>query len=82
MQALPNPDPSDTGEWDKQLPKESDIKVDDAFEKERLMFRTQAQVWAGLEENPQAELFVFVGRWSMQKGIDLVRALRIHCHRS
>ncbi len=72
MQALPNPDPSDTGEWDKKLPKESDIHVDDAFEKERLEFRIQAQEWAGLEKNPKAELFVFVGRWSMQKGIDLV----------
>ncbi len=25
-----------------------------------------------MEQNPNAELFVFVGRWSMQKGIDLI----------
>ncbi len=72
VQALPNPDPSDTGEWDKQLPKESDIVVDPNFEKTRLDQRIEAQKWAGLEENPNAELFVFVGRWSMQKGIDLI----------
>ena len=72
VQALPNPDPSDTGEWDKKLPKEEDIHVDETFEKERLDLRVQAQEWAGLEKNPKAELFVFVGRWSMQKGVDLI----------
>lgn len=72
IQALQNPDPSDTGEWDKKLPKESDIKVDEKFEKERLEWRTQAQEWAGLEKDETAELFVFVGRWSMQKGVDLI----------
>jgi alpha-1,3-glucan synthase len=70
--ALPNPDPSDTGAWDKKLPKESDIKVDKDFEAGRPDLRKQAQEWAGLDVNPKAELFVFVGRWSMQKGIDLI----------
>lgn len=69
---LPNPDPSDTGEWDKKLPKESEIQVDPEFEAARGDLRRQAQEWAGLEQNPKAELFVFVGRWSMQKGIDLI----------
>ena len=70
--ALPNPDPSDTGIWDKKLPREEDIKIDPAFEAGRPELRRQAQEWAGLEQNPKAELFVFVGRWSMQKGIDLI----------
>ena len=70
--ALPNPDPSDTGVWDKKLPKEEDIKVDAEFEAGRPELRRQAQEWAGLEQNPNAELFVFVGRWSMQKGVDLI----------
>jgi len=70
--ALPNPDPSDTAAWDKKLPKESDIQVDVEFEKARGDLRKQAQEWAGLEVNEKAELFVFVGRWSMQKGIDLI----------
>ncbi|EXJ62578.1 alpha-1,3-glucan synthase [Cladophialophora yegresii CBS 114405] len=69
---LPNPDPSDTGEWDKKLPKESDIRIDPEFEAARPELKRQAQEWAGLEQNPQAELFVFVGRWSMQKGVDLI----------
>jgi alpha-1,3-glucan synthase len=32
----------------------------------------QAQEWAGLEVDPEAQLFVFVGRWSEQKGVDLI----------
>lgn len=72
VQALQNPDPSDTAVWDKKLPAETDIRIDEDFEKTRLEERTQAQEWAGLEKNPNAELFVFVGRWSMQKGIDLI----------
>ncbi|RMD41453.1 hypothetical protein DV735_g3662, partial [Chaetothyriales sp. CBS 134920] len=70
--ALPNPDPSDTGEWDKKLPRPEDIHVDPEYEASRGELRRQAQEWAGLEQNPNAELFVFVGRWSMQKGIDLI----------
>jgi alpha-1,3-glucan synthase len=69
---LPNPDPSDTGEWDKKLPKESDIRIDPEFEAGRPGLKRQAQEWAGLDQNPNAELFVFVGRWSMQKGVDLI----------
>lgn len=69
---LPNPDPSDTGEWNKELPKESDIKVDPEYEASRAELKRQAQEWAGLEQNPDADLLVFVGRWSMQKGIDLI----------
>jgi alpha-1,3-glucan synthase len=69
---LPNPDPSDTGEWDKKLPKEKDMAVDPKFEAARADLKRQAQEWAGLEQNPDADLLVFVGRWSMQKGIDLI----------
>ncbi|KAK4501124.1 hypothetical protein PRZ48_006930 [Zasmidium cellare] len=74
VRALQNPDPSDTG--DMQLttdkPSSEEIVVDESFEKERLTWRAEAQEWAGLEANPTAELFVFVGRWSMQKGVDLI----------
>ena len=69
---LPNPDPSDTGEWDKQLPKDEDIMIDAEFEGKRTELKRQAQEWAGLDQNPKAELFVFVGRWSNQKGVDLI----------
>lgn len=68
---LPNPDPSDTAAWDRDF-KETDIRVDPAFEDARPELKRQAQEWAGLEQDPDAELFVFVGRWSMQKGVDLI----------
>ncbi|KAF1980071.1 hypothetical protein BU23DRAFT_585904 [Bimuria novae-zelandiae CBS 107.79] len=70
--SLPNPDPSDTAPWNKddKLPKS--VAVDADGEAQRGMLRTQAQEWAGLQVDPDAELFVFVGRWSMQKGIDLI----------
>ena len=70
--SLPNPDPTDTDEWDKQLPNIKDINVDADFEASRGDLRRQAQEWAGLNVDPTAELFVFVGRWSEQKGIDLI----------
>lgn len=69
---LPNPDPTDTGEWNGEPTRQSDIKVDAAYEASRGEFKRQAQEWAGLEQNPNADLLVFVGRWSMQKGIDLI----------
>jgi alpha-1,3-glucan synthase len=69
---LPNPDPSDTGEWNRALPKESDISIDKEFENARVELKRQAQEWAGLEQRPDADLLVFIGRWSMQKGIDLI----------
>ncbi|OCK84430.1 glycosyltransferase family 5 protein [Lepidopterella palustris CBS 459.81] len=69
---LPNPDPSDIAEWDKKLPTDDEIRVDPNFEGARADLRKQAQEWAGLEVNPDAELFVFVGRWSLQKGVDLI----------
>ncbi|KAA8645027.1 alpha-1,3-glucan synthase Ags1 [Aspergillus tanneri] len=69
---LPNPDPSDVGEWNKELPQDKDIEVDPSFEEGRGELKRQAQEWAGLEQNPDADLLVFVGRWSMQKGVDLI----------
>ena len=42
------------------------------MENARAGLREEAQKWAGLKVDPHAELFVFVGRWSMQKGIDLI----------
>lgn len=68
---LPNPDPSDTAEWSGEASKEV-ITVDQNFEAGRAELKRQAQEWAGLDQNPDAELLVFVGRWSMQKGVDLI----------
>ncbi|OJJ46764.1 hypothetical protein ASPZODRAFT_132904 [Penicilliopsis zonata CBS 506.65] len=69
---LPNPDPSDTGEWHRNQAPEGEITVDSSYEATRGDLRRQAQEWAGLEQNPDADLLVFVGRWSMQKGVDLI----------
>jgi alpha-1,3-glucan synthase len=70
---LPNPDPSDIADWDKNaVIKKSEVRVDPAYEAGRGAFRVQAQEWAGLEIDPEAQLFVFVGRWSEQKGVDLI----------
>ncbi|KAL3472475.1 hypothetical protein BJX99DRAFT_214917 [Aspergillus californicus] len=70
---LPNPDPSDVGEWTKDnIVKTEDIEVNPDFEAGRGDLKRQAQEWAGLDQNPDADLLVFVGRWSMQKGVDLI----------
>ncbi|KAG9187849.1 alpha-1,3-glucan synthase [Alternaria panax] len=68
---LPNPDPSDTAPLEPHQDNE-EVIVDPAYEMSRGDLRVQAQQWAGLDEDPKAELFVFVGRWSNQKGIDLI----------
>lgn len=67
---LPNPDPSDVGEWTKK--QDTEATVDPEYEASRAELKRQAQEWAGLEQNPDADLLVFVGRWSMQKGVDLI----------
>lgn len=70
---LPNPDPTDTAEWDSnELNNIAKPTIDQESESKRGALRKQAQEWAGLEVDPTAELFVFVGRWSLQKGVDLI----------
>lgn len=70
---LPNPDPADTKEWSRdEQDKITDVTIDKERESKRGELRRQAQEWAGLEVNSEAELFVFVGRWSLQKGVDLI----------
>lgn len=69
---LPNPDPSDTEPWDAEAESLQAIQVDPEYKKARGNDRCKAQKWAGLKVDPNAELFVFVGRWSVQKGIDLI----------
>jgi len=69
---LPNPDPTDTADYDPQNKDAEVAVVDPEFEARRAELKRQAQDWADLEQNPDAELLVFVGRWSNQKGIDLI----------
>jgi alpha-1,3-glucan synthase len=58
---LPNPDPSDTAEWTGEPSKEV-VQIDEEFEAARAGLKKQAQEWAGLDQNPDADLLVFVGR--------------------
>ncbi|KAI5793286.1 hypothetical protein EDC01DRAFT_690858 [Geopyxis carbonaria] len=69
---LPNPDPEDTAEFDPDHRDTGEVTVNQEFEAARGELKRQAQEWAGLRQDPSAELLVFVGRWSVQKGIDLI----------
>lgn len=70
--SLPNPDPTDTAPWNKEQVKTEDIQIDTELEAAKPELKRQAQEWAGLKQDPKADLFVFVGRWSQQKGVDLI----------
>lgn len=73
---LPNPDPNDLAEV-TPAKLEHHVEVDEAYEISRSEPRLEAQRWAGLNEDASAELFVFVGRWSMQKGKRSLIDLRV-----
>ena len=72
VDSLPNPDPSDIDALDENAIKVADVKIDQKAEAERPEHKRQAQEWAGIKQDPHADLFVFVGRWSKQKGVDLI----------
>ena len=71
IQGLPNPDPSDTSDW-KPGEASRNANVVPTSKLDRGQYKRKAQKWAQLTEDFQADLFVFIGRWSIQKGIDLV----------
>jgi alpha-1,3-glucan synthase len=72
VDSLPNPDPSDIAALDESPMQVKSIQVDQAAEAERPEHKRQAQEWAGIKQDPNSDLFVFVGRWSKQKGVDLI----------
>ncbi|KAL4253159.1 glycosyltransferase group 1 family protein [Abortiporus biennis] len=72
VDSLPNPDPTDIAALDENPISVRDIKIDQSAESERPEHKRQAQEWAHLKQDPNADLFVFVGRWSKQKGVDLI----------
>jgi alpha-1,3-glucan synthase len=58
-------------ELDKRVitsPKKGNVEA----ERERPANKRKAQEWAKIGIDPDAELMVFVGRWSKQKGVDLI----------
>ena len=84
VDSLPNPDPTDIAALDENPVSIRDVKVDQAAEAQRPELKRQAQEWAGIKQDPDADLFVFVGRWSKQKGVDLIAdvmpSLYVHHH--
>ncbi|ORY31635.1 putative alpha-glucan synthase [Naematelia encephala] len=72
IDSLPNPDPTDIAALDAQPLAVDKIEVDQEAESKRPEQKRQAQEWAGIKQDPNADLFVFVGRWSKQKGVDLI----------
>ncbi|KAJ7063334.1 modular protein with glycoside hydrolase family 13 and glycosyltransferase family 5 domains [Mycena amicta] len=72
VDSLPNPDPSDIAALDESPTKAKDVQVDQEAEALRPELKRQAQEWAGIAQDPHSDLFVFVGRWSKQKGVDLI----------
>ncbi|WVW86411.1 hypothetical protein I302_108457 [Kwoniella bestiolae CBS 10118] len=72
IDSLPNPDPTDIAALDEQPLAVDKIEVDTEAESKRPEFKRQAQEWAGIKQDPNSDLFVFVGRWSKQKGVDLI----------
>ncbi|KAF9642045.1 UDP-Glycosyltransferase/glycogen phosphorylase, partial [Thelephora ganbajun] len=72
IDSLPNPDPSDIKALDAKPVSTKDITVDQEAEAKRPEFKRQAQERARIAQNPKSDLFVFVGRWSKQKGVDLI----------
>ena len=63
VDSLPNPDPSDIEALDEAPIKAKDIQIDEAAEAARPELKRQAQEWAGIKQDPDSDLFVFVGRW-------------------
>ncbi|KIJ68914.1 glycosyltransferase family 5 protein [Hydnomerulius pinastri MD-312] len=72
VDSLPNPDPTDIAALDENPVAIKSVQIDEAAEAERPAMKQQAQEWAGIKQDPNSDLFVFVGRWSKQKGVDLI----------
>ncbi|ORX40442.1 hypothetical protein BD324DRAFT_677915 [Kockovaella imperatae] len=72
IDSLPNPDPTDIAALDEQPLAVGKIEIDQEAEAKRPENKRQAQEWAGIKQDPNSDLFVFVGRWSKQKGVDLI----------
>jgi alpha-1,3-glucan synthase len=72
VDSLPNPDPTDIAALDETPTKAKDVEIDQVSEAARPELKRQAQEWAGIAQDPNSDLFVFVGRWSKQKGVDLI----------
>ena len=64
-----NLDPSDIAALDENPVAAKDAQVDKDLEAQRPENKRQTQEWAGIAQDPNSNLCVFVGRWPKQKGI-------------
>lgn len=72
MASIQNPNPSDTEGLEEHVAP----TVEEGLTREqRMEYKASTQKWAGLDVDESKRLFVFVGRWSRQKGIDLIADL-------
>ncbi|KAG8697089.1 Cell wall alpha-1,3-glucan synthase ags1 [Ceratobasidium sp. 395] len=72
VDSLPDPDPSDIAALDEQPVDLAHIKIDQAAEAQCPELKGRAHEWARIKQDPKADLFVLVGRWSKQKGVDVI----------
>ncbi|PLW45220.1 hypothetical protein PCASD_04029 [Puccinia coronata f. sp. avenae] len=72
IEPLPNPDPTDVESLDASPVDMRSVQINREAEAKRPTDKRMLQEWSGLQEDPKAQVFVFVGRWSFQKGVDLI----------
>ncbi|KAG8751386.1 Cell wall alpha-1,3-glucan synthase ags1, partial [Ceratobasidium sp. 423] len=72
VDSLPNPDPADIAALDEKLVDMANVTIDRGVEAKHPELKRQVQEWAKIKQDPKADLFVFVGRWSKQKGVDVI----------
>ena len=72
VDSLSDPDPMAIAALDEQPVAIKDIGIDAEAEAKRPELKCQAQEWAGIKQDPNSDLFVFVGRWSKQKGVAVI----------
>ena len=77
IQALPNPDPSDTAEWTRARA-EPEAVVDPVFEAGRAPLKRSAQEWAGLTKTPRPSSLssLAAGRCRRALTLSLMSSLR------
>ena len=65
------PDSSEVSSWapGEQVPT---FEIDKIAGSQRASNLENLQLWAGLEPSPDVEMLIFIGRWNMQKGIDII----------
>lgn len=65
------PDPSDIAAWapGDHAPT---FEIDRIAESQRASKLEELQQWAALKPSPDVDMLVFIGRWSMQTGIDII----------